>query len=263
MNNKEWQMAGTLSQLRNDYGATEVKAEFETEGTRLNELMRLKDVASRAGVGIVLKIGGPEAVRDIHDALLVGVDSIVAPMVESAYALSKYLEAIEKHVPEDVRKGLMVAVNIETVGAYQEFSDMLKLPNINILNRITVGRGDLCGSMGLGRRNADDINSEKVLVVTMDICGQAKTANLETTLGGWITPESIPFVGRLAERELLNSFETRKVVFDATEGLKDPMRGLELANDFEACWLENKRDLYARIAAEDEARIKTLRSRKY
>ena len=58
MNAHEKKMVEILKDLRDNHGVTEVKAEFESEGTRLNELMRLKDVALTAGLNIALKIGG-------------------------------------------------------------------------------------------------------------------------------------------------------------------------------------------------------------
>ena len=73
MNSLEKEMVEVLTDLRDNYGAVDVKAEFESEGARLNELMRLKEIASRCGMGIVLKIGGPEAIRDIFDAMTLGV----------------------------------------------------------------------------------------------------------------------------------------------------------------------------------------------
>ena len=55
MNNIEKQMISVLKELKNDYGVFEIKAEFESEGSRMEELMRLKDVTSSVGIPIILK----------------------------------------------------------------------------------------------------------------------------------------------------------------------------------------------------------------
>ena len=61
--------------------------------------MRLKEVVSAAGLGLTLKIGGCEAIRDMYEARVLGVARIVAPMIESPYALQKFLARREALVP--------------------------------------------------------------------------------------------------------------------------------------------------------------------
>src|SRR5262245_21846598 len=95
MNSLERQMIERLAELRERYHVTGVKAEFEAEGTRMEEAMRLKDVSAQAGVGLNIKIGGCEALKDMFDAISLGVERIIAPMVETPYALQKYLSAAQ------------------------------------------------------------------------------------------------------------------------------------------------------------------------
>lgn len=258
MNSMEKRMAELLKDLRDSYGAVEVKAEFESEGARMNELMRLKDIASHCGMGIVLKIGGAEAIRDIHEARILGVSGIVAPMVESAYALQKFLEAIENHVPEEEREDIAFAINVETLQACQNFDSMLSLPAIHLLKRATVGRVDLCGSLDLKR---EDINSDKVFEITKSICEKARKAKLSPTLGGGIEFESASFIRRLVDKNLLDRFETRKIVFDSSKGLENVRESIRKAHVFELQWLCNKHDYYSDISLEDKKRIRMLEKR--
>jgi hypothetical protein len=79
LNKIEREMVEVLTDLRENHHVVGVKAEFEAEGTRLEEAMRLKEVISAAGLGLTLKIGGCEAIRDMFEARVLGVSRIVAP----------------------------------------------------------------------------------------------------------------------------------------------------------------------------------------
>lgn len=131
MNATERKMVDVLKDLRDNHAVVGVKAEFEAEGTRTEELMRLKEICMAAKVALTLKVGGCEAVRDMYDARTVGVNYIVAPMVETPFSLRKYLKAIDIVFPRDEQERIEFLVNIETLMAAQNFGNMLKLPSVS------------------------------------------------------------------------------------------------------------------------------------
>lgn len=258
MTNLEKQLVELLRQLKTTYGITGVKAEFEAEGSRREELMRLKDVMDKVGgLHFTLKIGGPEAVTDIYDAILLGADYIVAPMIESGYALQKYLGIIKNNVPEDSRKSTSFGINLETIHSYYDLHNILQVPGIEQLKFITVGRVDLSASLGISR---DEINCEQMFLIVKDIFTQVKKKGFECVLGGGIAKEALPFIKSFSAN-LLDRYETRKIVFPMPKNFTKAEKGILLANEFEVLWLENKREYYGRIFREDEKRIEMLRKR--
>lgn len=259
MNRREIEMVETLRDLRENHGVVGVKAEFEAEGTLLQELMRLKDVVATAGLALTLKVGGGEDKNGMSQAVGVGVNRVIAPMIETPYALKKSLAAFKAICgrQEDVR----FAVNVETITGFENFDDMLSVPGIELLSGVVLGRVDLTGSMGLSR---DDINSHpEVMNIARTLFTKAKQAGLETAMGGGVSEETISFIQRIGPN-LLDKYETRKIIFDCPEGIPLPGAedGILKANYFELEWLENKAELYGAISTEDVDRIKMLRKRR-
>lgn len=245
-------MKDTLKRLKNDYGVFEIKAEFEAEGTTIEELIRLKDITSNVGLPIILKIGGVEAVTDLNIALNIGVKGIIAPMVETDFALTKYLRMIRNI------ENIEFAFNVETYTALNNFEYMLELENIELLYGITVGRVDLSDSIGMSR---DKVNtSNEIFNYCIKIFSLAKNKNLKTGMGGCISKEALDHIKLLKSTELLDKFETRKVVFPI-ESYKYGEKAIIEANKFELLWLKNKQNYHSKIINEDLSRIKMLEER--
>ena len=257
MNLLEKKMVALLLDLKEHHHCSGVKMEFEAEGTRLEEAMRLKEISLRAGLTMTVKIGGCEAVRDMFEVGSLGAEYLVAPMVESAYALHKYLGAVKVAFEEEVRHGMEYLINLETTTACKNFDEMLALEEIHELQGIVLGRVDLTGSMGLGR---DAVNSREVLDVCVTMAGKAKAKGLTVVVGGGVSVHSIPFF-RAFPKAHIDRFETRKVVFRCPEALENQEEAFLKAVDFEISWLENKKNHYGSIHREDDQRLDMMRDR--
>jgi len=259
MNERELRMVDTLIDLRENHGVNGIKAELEAEGTRPEELIRLKDVISQAGLPLTLKVGGGEDKNGMSLAKLIGVERVIAPMIETAYALKKSIGAFHAICSDQL--GVLFAVNVETITGFRNFEEMLAVPGIEGLSGIVLGRVDLTGSMGLSR---EVINQHpEIKRVARGLFTKAKAAGLETAMGGGVSNDTLPFIEELGPG-LLDRYETRKVIFACPGGVPLPgaAEGILKANLFELEWLENKADLYGCISCEDQSRIKMLSDRR-
>ena len=243
-------MIETLERLKDNCGAELIKAEFEAEGSRKDELIMLRDLVNAADLKFVVKIGGCEAVHDIDQCKLFGVTGVIAPMVETAFALDKFKRAFCKifGYPDGIER----IINAETKTCFQNFDEILEHGK-GFLTGITVGRSDLSASLGISK---NDIDSEKISSMTRTFCMKAKAVGLVTTVGGYIGIESIPFL--VSMKPYIDCFETRKVVMRASDDEHVLKNAIAEALKFELLYLHFKSEYYLNMSTEDQARIERL-----
>ena len=254
MNLTEKKMLDILRELKNEHNVLAIKAEFEAEGSRTDELVKLNEIVFRADMDLFIKIGGCEAVRDLDQCLLLGATGIMAPMIETPFAMQKFRGAAEKVYGENIGD-IEWIINAETKTCRKNFDDILK-EGKGFLKTISVGRVDLSSSMGLSR---DVINDDEVYEATFDLATRAKANGLIVNFGGGISFDAIPFIKNMYP--LINKFETRKVVFKADNDEKRLKAGILKAMEFEVLYLQNKCEFYDRMANEDKARADMLAAR--
>jgi hypothetical protein len=256
MNRNERTMLDLIKRGRDEFGIVALKAEFEAEGTRPDELLRLLEIAFRADIKLALKIGGCEALSDLFATKLYGANYVIAPMVETPYALTKFVESKSKsHVAGDTDTEFLV--NMETKTGLSNLADMASIAVAESIGFV-FGRVDFTLSCGMPR---GAINDPRITESVLEVARVCATHDLSLVVGGSVTTESLPALRQFRALRL-DRFETRKVVFDGAL-VESPKfaAGIQVALDFEACWLINKRDYYAEIAAEDSKRIEMIQAR--
>jgi hypothetical protein len=259
MNHYEKKMLEILLQGRQEYGVLATKAEFEAEGTRTDELLRLLEIANKADVGLALKVGGCEAIRDMLEAKQFGVRYIIAPMVETPYALSKYIAAKDKVYSAEEQEDVSFLFNLETITAFHNLEQMLAIAaNKPGCDGVVFGRVDFSGSIGAGR---EGIESEVVTAAVETASKACLSHNLQFVVGGAVSNDALHNLRKFKAIHL-DRFETRKVVFSgAALDAKNISEALRQAVHFELLWLLNKREYYGLMHREDQSRIEMLESR--
>lgn len=258
MNKIENKMLDLLLKLKEKTSLFGIKAEFEAEGTRIDELYRLIDIARKADLSIALKVGGCEAVKDLMESKQIGVDTIIAPMIESAYALKKYIQSIERVFDDDERDKTLFYFNLETINAFNVLDQLIDESKSTVINGIVFGRVDFTCSMDLNRTNIHDENITKMINKVGCLC---KANALDLVVGGAISSDSIDTLKKI-NSNYLSKFETRKIIFkkDAIDS-NNLKESLIDAVHFEMLWLKNKQEYYNNITLEDQSRIDMLNRR--
>lgn len=255
----ERQMVDMLKRAKDDFGVVSVKAEFEAEGTRIDELLRLLHIARSAGLAMTVKIGGCEAVRDLLEAKQIGVEYIVAPMVETPYAAKKYVKAIDSVFQREEQSDMSYLINMETITSFENKEAIIaEITGEPGADGLVFGRSDFVGSLGL---TSDQVNSQATTNYILTVAKLCATSSKELVVGGGVSAKSVEALRQIHSIRL-DRFETRKVVFDATSALSgNPEEGLEKAIEFELLWLESKKHYYERIVREDSKRLAALKVR--
>ena len=260
MNILEKQMCNILKNAVENYGVVGTKAEFEAEGTRTDELLRLLEISNKAGAKVGLKIGGCEAIKDLYESKQLGVNYIIAPMVETPYALSKFIKAKNLVYSEVEAEDTKFLFNCETITTLNNIDEIIKVckNSERTIDGIVFGRVDFVGSLGLSR---EFIESDQVTKPVLDVAQKCKDINIELVVGGAVSYDARENLKKFQSVHLTR-FETRKIIFDGHSLENTNLeQALKDAVHFELLWLFNKREYYNNINKEDDKRIEMLEKR--
>ena len=200
------QFKNILEKLMND-GVVGIKQSFEDEGVIFDDVVKMKRICDSVSAYISVKIGGCEAISDINNCLSLDVNGIVAPMIESEFALQKFVEAVITNIDIDKREKMKFYINVESKTAYENLDKILSSPSSKLLTGIVIGRSDLTKSFGYGKQ---DVVSNKMCKVVTDILTQSKNYGFKTLMGGNIGSSSINFIQDMFSKKLLNKFTLHK-----------------------------------------------------
>lgn len=244
----------SLDNLGKNWGVIGMKQSFEDEGVLLNDVVAFKRVTEICGLQSFVKIGGCEAKSDLYNCIRMGINGIIAPMVETPFALDKFVTMMK-----DYPNRADSYVVIESKTAYENIDSILENGHGH-LKGIVVGRSDFSKSYNL---NKSEVDSSFIYDKVEDILTKAKKYNYITTMGGNVSTRSTKFVKDVFAKGLLDRIETRNVVVGLNKSnIVNIDNNIQKALDFEIEWLQYKLSISSKLSADYSERIGLLKNRK-
>lgn len=251
----EQQLTSQLAHLKKEFDISAVKAEFEAEGSSFRDLIRLRRLTAQQNIPLYLKIGGVEALRDLKDAFDLGVDGLIAPMVESPFGAVKFLNAVKSIFFE---KKIFKSINIETRDSVENINKILEIVKDRIDN-ITIGRTDLSQSYFDDSIKPD---SNFIFDLVERLSCDIQKNGLTLTVGGSVNRESIRLLSQLNDKigDRITSVETRKVILPVNQMLGQKKAFFE-ALRFEELYLKFKLECEEFLSRPEKERLAEIKTR--
>ena len=153
----------------------EIKISLEDEGLTFDQATKIACLTHQQQIPLNIKIGGAEAISDMRFAKNIGCKGCVAPMIESSYALHKFISSVYKNSFNF--KNLFV--NIESKQAYNNIKDILNSSDANHLYGVVLGRTDFIQSFGFTK---DKVDSDECFKMAVEIFTLAKNKGLKNNV---------------------------------------------------------------------------------
>jgi 4-hydroxy-2-oxoheptanedioate aldolase len=234
-----------LARGKSHSGFVSLKGELEAEGLTQIQVAREAIIAAKNGLDYLIKIGGCEAKSNLEYLVDIGITAVVAPMVETPFAMEKFMEMLPDGAFEHV------SVTIETVTAVENIEQIIEAGTK--LTEVTIGRTDLTASY-----RGTDVESDRTINMVKRVARLAKARGLHVTMGGSISKLTVETLLRDLELAgLIDFIETRKVVMDVEKFVRPG--SLENSLEFELAILEERLQANE-IAVESAKKRKTALS---
>tara|TARA_Y100000389_G_scaffold183385_1_gene200815 strand:- start:3547 stop:4323 length:777 start_codon:yes stop_codon:yes gene_type:complete len=213
-------------------GAVAIKQSLEDEGASFEDLIFMRKLTKKLNLKLNVKIGGCEAKNDVFFCNSISVNGIVAPMVESEYALKKFIQTVPSSFKGDLY------VNLESKNAISNLNKILNLNEFRKLKGVVIGRSDLAGSFNLPKTEVD---SKKIYNLMQLNLKKIKKKKKLIKMGGSITKNSKNFISMLFKKKLIDRVETRNIELKLNNKMLNNFdKTIALIFSFETDWLRYK-----------------------
>ncbi len=236
-------------------GAKAFKLELESEYIQEPLCREISNIIKENSLLFALKLGGFSSYNDILISKNIDADIIIAPMVETDYALKKFIETLRCTYSSFEISNKKIFINIETKSGIENFDKILNSKYFETLDGIVIGRGDLTSSFEIPHSLVNSNDVKKIIIPVIEKC---LNNNKKVILGGNITAKSVEFLKDFSS--IISGFETRKIFFDFDTVNKENLDNIiNKAIEFEIFYLEMLFEIQNQRNIKD--RINTLKDR--
>jgi len=228
-------MKKLINQLRvlKKAGTVAIKQSLEDEGASFQDISLMRKISKKFKLKLNVKIGGCEAKNDIFFCISIATDGIVAPMVESEYALRKFIQTVPNSFKGDLY------INLESKNAFKNLNKIIKSKEFKKLKGVVIGRSDLAGSFNLAKSKVD---SNKIFNLLQSKLRKIKKKKKLIKMGGSVSQNSKKFIKELFNKKLIDRIETRNVELKLDNKLIEKLDAIiPLIFNFEIEWLKYKK----------------------
>jgi len=205
-----------IANLYQSHGLIMLKGGTEWEDMDFNEIEYLNSLCSPK-TPLLIKVAGPEARVDIRNLMPLNVGGILGPMIESEYALEKFITTVQD-IYKAIDKKPILAVNIETKCGADNLESILNSRYCDFVDLIVIGRLDLSASFA--KQNVDD---DEVADTIKHITDQIQKKGIKVSLGGFVNPQSALIIQKQFNVDRINTihalFDLKKAP-DITESIR-------------------------------------------
>jgi len=248
-----------LKNLKN-LGVSSVKQSLEDEGASFDDIRIMRKITKKFKLKLNVKIGGCEAKNDIFFCRNIQTDSIVAPMIESEYAVKKFVQCAAQ------KKNNLLLINLETFQSIKNLKHIIKSKYFKSIDGVVIGRSDLAGSMGYSKSFVDSKRIYNITRKTFSYIKKLKKNKKVLKMGGSITQNSKEFIQSLFEKKILDYVETRNIEIKLSKKSINNFEKIIIGSfQFEIEWLKyrikNNKNLPINLVIDYKKRINEIRHR--